>query len=68
MTTNLVIRMTTMDDKSESENGIAWKGFLSDNVLTASFWRSGNDTLTILRFTEDSLRFNHNDCFRFCCL
>ena len=42
MTANLVIKMTTMGDKSESENGIAWKRFESGNVLT-DFLRSGND-------------------------
>ena len=40
MTANLVLRMTTTGDKSESESGIAWK---NGNVLTASLWRSGND-------------------------
>ena len=41
MTANLVLRMTTTGDKSES--GIAWKRFESANVLTVSFWRSGNN-------------------------
>ena len=43
MKANLVIRMKTTCDKSESESGIAWKRFENGNVLTASFWRSGND-------------------------
>ena len=43
MTANLVIRMTTTGDKSESESGKAWKRFESSNVLTVSFWRSKND-------------------------
>ena len=43
MKANLVLRMTTTGDKSESESGITWKRFESGNVLTASFWRSGND-------------------------
>ena len=52
MTVNLVLRMTTTGDKSESESGKTWKRFESGktwkrfesgNVLTASFWRSGND-------------------------
>ena len=37
MTANLVIRMTTTGDKSESESGLAWKRFESGNVQTASF-------------------------------
>ena len=43
MTANLVISMKTTGDKSESENGISLEKVISDNVLTASFWRSGND-------------------------
>ena len=43
MTVNLVLRMTTTGDKSESESGKTWKRFDSGNVLTVSFWRSGND-------------------------
>ena len=43
MTANLVLRMKTTGDKSESECGIAWKKFESGNVLTESFWRSGNE-------------------------
>ena len=39
MTANLVLRMKMTGDKSESECG----KFESGNVLTASFWRSGND-------------------------
>ena len=37
MTANLVLRMTTTGDKSESESGIAWKRFESGNVLTVGF-------------------------------
>ena len=37
MTASLVLRMTTMGDKSESQSGIAWKSLESGNVLTASF-------------------------------
>ena len=48
MTAKLVIRMTTTGDKSERESGIAWKRFESGNVMTASFWRSGNDWLSFL--------------------
>ena len=43
MTVNLVLRMTTTGDKSESESGVACKRFESGNVLTASFWKSGID-------------------------
>ena len=43
MTANLVLRITTKGDKNESESGITWKRFESGNVLTANFWRSGND-------------------------
>ena len=45
MTANLLLRMTTTSDKSEeSESGLAWKRFESGNVLTVSFWRSGEMT------------------------
>ena len=43
MTANLVLKMTTTGDKSESESAIDWQSFESSNVLTASFWRSVND-------------------------
>ena len=43
MTADLVIRMTSTLDKSESESGIVCKRFESGNILTAFFWRSGND-------------------------
>ena len=43
MTADLVLRMTTVGDKSESESWTAWKRFESGIVLAASFWRSGND-------------------------
>ena len=45
MTVNLVLRMTTTSDESESESesGVACKRFESGNVLTGSFWKSGND-------------------------
>ena len=42
MTANLVLRMITTGDKSESGSRITWKRFKSGNVLTASFRRSGN--------------------------
>ena len=43
LTANLVLKMTTKGDKSESD--IAWNKFESGNVLTASFWswRYGSD-------------------------
>ena len=41
MTANLVIRMKQCVIKSESVSGTALKRF--EKVLTASFWRSGND-------------------------
>ena len=37
MMADLVIGMTTMGDKSESESGIVCKRFESGNGLTASF-------------------------------
>ena len=43
MTANLMVRMTTTGDISEVKVELAWKRFESGNVLTASFWRSGND-------------------------
>ena len=43
MTANLVMKMTTTGDKSESESGRAWKRFESGNFLAASFWGSSND-------------------------
>ena len=41
MAANLVLRITTTGDKSES--GISLKRFENANILTASFWRSGDD-------------------------
>ena len=44
MTANLLmLRMTTTGDKSESESRIQLEKGLKVTVLTASFWRSGND-------------------------
>ena len=42
--TDLVLRIKTTDDKSESESAsaIAWKIIKSGNVLTENFKKSGN--------------------------
>ena len=43
VTANLVLSMTTRGDKSENESGSSLEKVQNGNVLTASFWRSGND-------------------------
>ena len=43
VTANLVLSMTTRGDKSQNESGSSLEKVQNGNVLTASFWRSGND-------------------------